>query len=89
MTLKIRARIPNDWVNTHLNDPIYIFADCYVETEEYFEVLIKMLYTPNYLASNIKPEKWGDIYKLIDDIAIAKYCELREMADDYETHYVD
>lgn len=89
MTVKIRIRIPNDWVNTTLTDPIYFFADCYVETEQYFEVFVRMLYTPGYMACNIKADRWSDVFKLIDDIAIAKYCELCEMADDYENHYID
>jgi hypothetical protein len=86
MTVKIKIRIPNDWVRTTSNDPIHIFADCYVETEEYFEPIIKMLYLPGYLASNIKADHWADIYSLIDQKAIDKYCELREIGVQYEEY---
>ena len=86
MTVKIKVRIQNNWVRTNLNDPIYIFADCYVLTEEFYEVVIKMLYLPGYLASNIKAEHWADVYSLIDQKAIDKYCELMEMGIQYEEY---
>lgn len=89
MTVKIKVRIPNDWTTSTLNEPIYLFADTYVETEEFLEVFVKMLYLPGYLASMIRPERWVAIYKLIDQIAIDKYCELRENGYEYEKQYSD
>lgn len=89
MTVKIKVRIPNDWTTSMLTDPIYLFADCYIESDEFLEVYIKMLYLPGYLASMIRPEKWVEVYKLIDQVSIDKYCELREMGAMYDTKYND